>query len=181
MGAIALLWIGWFVRREPGPWAAMDLGLVWGFSLVTLLLLSLAWNQIEVRVGPQGVDRQIGPLPVMEGSKRYARSEIESVHYWQESVPARRLDQSRSKPVFKAGIRRKGGQVGEVVGGFTTEQEAMQAAELVAKRLGLTATRMDRASEPVSWRGVLFLLAILCSSIIVARLASFIAALVQEF
>ncbi len=67
----------------------------------------------------------------------------------------------------------------ELVGGFSTEEEAARAAGVVAQRLGMEATRLKRGNEPVGWRGVAFLLAILCSSIVVARVADFVWALIQ--
>ncbi len=63
LGVIAALWVGWFVKREGGSRWALDLGLAWGFGLVSLLLLSLAWNRIVVRVGAGGVERRVGPVP----------------------------------------------------------------------------------------------------------------------
>ena len=179
LGAIAALWAGWFVKREGGSHWALDLGLAWGFGLVTLLLLSLAWNRIEVLVGAEGVERRVGPLPVMEGSARWGRGEIAGVHYWQHAVSGDQPIERRSRPTYKAGVRLKNGKDMELVGGFATEDGAARAAGVVAQRLGMEATRLNRGNEPVGWRGVTFLLAILCSSIIVARVADFVWALMK--
>jgi len=179
VGAVALVWTAWFMQREAGPWGALDLGLIWGFSLISLLLISMAVNTTEVRVGPGGVARRIGPLPVMEGSARYGRGEIEGVHYWQHATSGEMVYQTRTKPAYKAGLRLKNGKAVEAVGGFRSMEEAQEAAAEIGRRLGLEATRWDRASEPVGWRGVLFLLSIVGGSIIVARMASFVAALLK--
>ena len=179
LGVIALLWVGWFVKREGGSQWALDLGLAWGFALLSVLLLSLAWNRIEVRVGAQGVARKVGPLPVMEASARFGRAEIVGVHYWQQAVSGDQPIERRSRPTYKAGVRLKNGKDMELVGGFATEDGAARAAGVVAQRLGMEATRLNRGNEPVGWRGVTFLLAILCSSIIVARVADFVWALMK--
>ena len=36
-----LLWVGWYLQRESGSLRALDLGLGWGFFLLSLLLLSV--------------------------------------------------------------------------------------------------------------------------------------------
>lgn len=179
-GAIALIWIGWLFQRQSGPWRAFDLGIAWGLLLLSLLILSMAHNRTTVRVNAQGIQRHISPLPLLEGSADYPRAAIASVHYWQAAQAQRRLDQGSSKPVFRAGIRQPDGSAREAVGGFSSETDAAQAAQLLAARYGLTATKLDRAGEPTGWRGIGFLLFLLLSPIILARLASFFWALFLE-
>lgn len=180
-GAIVLLWVGYFVQRDSGPWRAMDIGLVWGFSLVSLLLISIAVNRVEVRLGPAGMERKVGPLPVMEGSKRYARAEIVGVHYWQQATSGKRIGENWSRPTYKAGVRLKSGAAIDAVNGFDSMEKAQEAAEVIGRRLGLEASQFNRANEPTGWRGILFLFAIVFGSVIVGRMASFLVALWQEF
>lgn len=177
--AIAFLWIGWLFQRSSGPWRALDLGMVWGLFLLSLLILSLALNRTVVRVSPHGIDRRTSPLPLLESSSRYPRASIQSIHYWQAAQAQRRLDQGPSKTTFRAGILQPNGTAREALGGFSTEADAARAAQLLASRYGLTASKLDSANEPTAWRAIGYLLFLLISPLILARFASFAAALWQ--
>ena len=177
--AIAFIWIGWLFQRSSGPWRALDLGMVWGLFLLSHLLLSLALNRTVVRVSPHGIDRRTSPLPLLEGSASYPRASIQSVHYWQAAQAARRLDQGPSKSVYRAGFVQPNGIAREALGGFTTEADAARAAQLLADRYGLTASKLERANEPTAWRAIGYLLFLLSSPLILARLVDFAVALVR--
>jgi len=178
-GAIALIWIGWLFQRQSAPWRAFDLGIAWGLFLLSLLILSMAHNRATVRISAQGIHRRISPLPLLEGSARIPRASIQSVHYWQAAQAQRRLDQGPSKPVFRAGILQPDGTAREAIGSFSSETDAARAAHILAARYGLTAAKLDRANEPTGWRGIGFLLFLLISPLVLARLVSFAYALWQ--
>ncbi|MBN8733357.1 MAG: hypothetical protein J0L64_22675 [Acidobacteria bacterium] len=177
--AIAFLWVGWLFQRSSGPWRALDLGIGWGLFLLSLLILSLALNRTVVRVSQHGIDRRTSPLPLLESSNCYPRAAIQSVHYWQAAQAARRLDQGPSKSSFRAGFVQPNGLAREALGGFTTEADAARAAQLLAARYGLTPSRLERANEPTAWRAIGYLLFLLISPLILARLASFATAFWQ--
>lgn len=175
--AIALMWVGWLFQRSSGPWRALDLGMVWGLLLLSLLLFSMALNRTVVRVSPHGIERRISALPLLESSARYPRASIQSIHNWQGAQAQRRLDQGPTKPVFRAGILKPNGVAREALGGFSTEADAARAAQLLAARYGLTASKLESANEPTAWRAIGYLLFLLISPLILARLAHFAAAL----
>ena len=124
-------------------------------------------------------ERRIAPLRVMEGDIRLQGADVAGVHYWQQAVSGERLDRGITRPSYKAGVRLKNGKDIELVGGFPNEPDAARAAEVIAKVWRVTPTRLPRGNEPTEWRGILFILSIVISPIIVARMASFISALLR--
>jgi hypothetical protein len=145
----------------------------WGLGQVSILVASFALNSTVVRVSAREVSSRITPLPLLEGSQRFGREEIEAVCSWQHAVVSKNI-QSTTRVSWVVGVRKKNGGEEALMSYSTSPADAASAAELIAARLGVPAAQLSRSpgSGGVGARAVFVIGWILASPFLVYKIAS---------